>query len=452
MAAAVVLAGFLALPAVPAAAVGADATASPGPASGTPQGGTAAPGDGGWVPDGSPVHGAPQAVGAPLLTAGQDYRDTLAKDQVRYYAVRLAATGDTAGPATAYLSVFAVPATGSHVSPFDGLTLHLLAPDGTLCDYVTPRFTGADDTAPVGGVVRRPGVVDSVCRTAGTYVLQVQRDSAVASGADVWPLDLRYVAEPALAAPPAAGPAPTYSAAPAAPPAGRGTPVTGAASMDGTGTRLPGPGVYRDTLGPGETRYYRVPVGWGQRLLATASFGASPAARAGAFVADGLGLALYSPVRGAVDAGAQSWTGHAADLDAQTPVVLYANRGSGDTRVHSAALAGYYYVAVTLHPALASAGSGDVPVTLRLQVTGSALPAPHYAADPSAGGLAAPGRSVASPGATAAGGSGSPAPGTANGAASSVRRPVAWGAFGAAGVLTVWPTVLLVRRRRTVSR
>ncbi|MDI5964328.1 hypothetical protein [Streptantibioticus silvisoli] len=407
------------------------------------------------------MRGASSAADAPPLTAGQDYQDTLAKGQVRFYAVRLPATGTAAAPATAYLSAFAVPGAGSHVGVFDGLDLQLLAGNGTLCGSDHPRFTGPDTAAPVGGVVRRPGTAGSVCREAGTYLLSVARVSAVPSSADVWPLDVSYAAEPALtSAPTASGGAavPGYAPATAAPPTGAGHPVDGAAGMDGTGTRLSGTGVYTDHLVPGQTRFYRVPVGWGQRLLADAAFGRADVTRPGGFTVGALSVALYSPVRGAVAQETMPYTGQATTLDAQTPRVLYDNRLANDTRVSSAAVAGYYYLAVGLHPDVARWTSGGVDVTLRLRVLGSQQAAPDYAGDAAAAGLTVP----HAPGPTAggSGGGGGTAPGTApaaTGAAAgatgpAAARPVAYGAFGLAAVFTVWPTVLLLRGRRRPVR
>ncbi len=435
-----------------AAAALAVALALPGTA------GAAAPGSEGtgpWVPDGRAVAGTPSGSGAPVLRPDVSYRDTIAKGRTNYYAVHLGSTADTDGadaaPAASYLSAFAVPRPGSHVGFLDGLTLHLQTPQGVQCDTYYARFTGVDASAPVGGVVRRPGASDSVCRSAGTYLLAVERDSAASSSDDVWPLDLRFLAEPALAsAPDSGGAVPTYS--PADPPLPSGTPrtVRGSSGMDGTGTRLPGSGSYRDLLAPGRTAFYRVPVDWGQRVSVTAQFGDARLTQAAGFAPDGVGVAVFSPARGFVDGQTLSYNGRAVSIAAQGPTVAYANRLSSDSKVNSAAVAGYYYLQVSVHPALAGFTTGGIPVTLRVSVTGAAQAAPAYRTSPAAAGFAVPGGTVTSPasapagaGRTAAGG---PAPGPAG------HRALAFGAFGLAAVLFVWPTLWLLRGRRPAGR
>ena len=419
----------------------------------------AAPGpDGGaWAPDGTPVAGTADVPGAPLLTAGSTYRDTLAKGATVHYTVRLGAVDDS-GPATTYLSAFAIPRPGSRVGFLDGISLRLETGDGTLCDSYDARFAGDDATAPVGGVVRRPGAADGVCRAAGTYVLAVARESAAGSGDDVWPLDLRFMSEPGTDPSEAdAHPVPTY--APAAPATVAGIPqrVHGSAGMDGDGTRLPGSGVYRDELLPGQTRYYRVPLAWGQRLSAAAEFGDATMTRANGFTASGLRISLFSPARGFVDGQTFSYTGDHASLGAQTPAVDYQNRLSSDSRVNSAATAGWYYVQVSLHPAVAQYAKGAVPVTLRMAVTGSAKPAPDYRGSALRAGFGLSAGSITH-GLTAPAASADPTPdpgaGTRNVGASGtasgtpVRRTLGYGAMGLAAVFFAWPTMWLLRGRR----
>lgn len=406
-----------------------------------------------WVPGGSEVTGTASAAHAPLLTPGSTYHDSLAKGQTKYYAVRLAAIPDASGTSgaaaaatpdvgtvTSYLSAFAVPRPGTRVGFLDGISLSLKAHDGTLCDYYDARFAGAGATAPVGGVVRRPGTSDEVCREAGRYLLSVERESAASSGDEVWPLDLRSMAEPALAAAPAAGPVPTYDPVTAPPGTSEPVPVVGGAGMDGDGVRLTGRGAYRDHFAPGQTRYYRVPVDWGQRLSATADFANATTTENGQLTAAGLRLAVYSPARGYVDGESASYTGQAASIDAQTPAVAYDNRLSHDSRVNAAAVAGWYYVEVSLHPDVARYTSGGVDVTLRLQVSGTARPGPHYR-----GSALAAGFGVGGPAPRTVAPAGSPAGGALGG---SVRRSVAYGAFTLAAVFFVWPTVWLLRGSR----
>ncbi len=406
-----------------------------------------------WIPDGTQVLGSASGSGAPVLQAGASYRDTLAKGQTKYYAVRLGAVpaaGDTlqgggapdsggvgAGGTTSYLSAFAVPRPGSKVSFLDGISLRLQAAGGTLCASYDARFAGDGATSPVGGLVRRPGTVGAVCRAAGTFLLSVQRVSAPSSAGDVWPLDLRYMAEPGLASAPAEQPVPTYASA--SPPAVGGIPqrLTGGAGMDGSGVRVQG-GVYRDHLEPGQTRYYRVPVDWGQRLFATAEFGDTTVTGIGGLAFNGVQVAVYSPARGYVDGETATYAGHPTSVGTQVTPVAYVNRLSSDSRVNSAAVAGWYYVQVSLHPAVAKFSTGGVDVTLRLRVGGAAQSGPDYRGSAAAAGFGVSGpgpRTVTSGPVQRAAGDG---PG-----GFSMRRSVAYGAFALAAVLFVWPTAWL---------
>jgi hypothetical protein len=417
----------------------------------------AAAAPGAWVPSGTPVTGAVSAAHAPALKAGATYTDTIARGQTRYYSVRLAAmpaAGDGSGGSsgdgvpgakTAYLSAFAVPAPGSKVSLLDGISLRLASADGTLCDFYDAHFKGDDATAPVGGVVRRPGSTDEVCRAAGTYVLSVKRESDPASGSDVWPLDLRYMAEPALAAAPVQRPVPTYASRSPEPVGGPAQSVSGDAGMDGPGVRLDGDGVYRDRLDPGQTRYYRVPVDWGQRLFATADFGPATVTGSGGLVGSGLQVAVYSPARAFVDGQSYSYNGQSASVAVQTAEVDYDNRLSSDSRVNSAAVAGWYYLQVSLNPDVADFTRGGVGVTLRLRIGGTAQPGPHYRGSATAAGFGVSGltpQGVRPSGTAGAAGPGAAAPGDP------ARRFVAYGAFALAAVFLVWPSALLLRGRR----
>lgn len=407
-----------------------------------------------WTPDGTPVRGSASAATAPVLKAGASYRDLIASGTTRYYAVHLGAVSGQ-GDVTDYLSAFAVPPTGAKVGFIDGITLRLQAADGVLCDSYDAQFGGDDETAPVGGVVRRPGAADGVCRAAGTYLLSVRRVGSAGSDPGVWPLDLRHLSEPAASPPPrtAGSPrvpkVPAFTSATPPPLTGAPVPVNGGASMDGSGTRPAGAGLYTDHLSPGQTRYYRVPVDWGQRLFANAEFADATMTAPNGFTANALRVDIYSPVRGYVSGEADSYTGQRAQVGTLTPVIDYDNRYSSDGRVNSATVAGWYWVQVSLHPAVADYTSGGVDVTLRLQVSGTARPGPVYRGDAARAGIGVgprPPGPAATPAtrtpARAAGRLGTRSPGP------SPRLVIAYGAFALAAVFLVWPTLLLLRGGR----
>jgi hypothetical protein len=225
--------------------------------------------------------------------------------------------------------------------------------------------------------------------------------------------------------------------------------------MDGSGVRLEG-GVYRDHLVPGQTRYYRVPVDWGQRLYASASFAGATLTGSGGFTVNALQIAVYDPARGYVDGQSASYTGQAASVDAQTPPIAYDNRLSSDSRVNSSAVAGWYYLQVSLHPAVADYTTGGVEVTLRVALSGAAAAAPDYAGNAAAAGFGVTGlppgsgsagtSSRTAPEATAP--SGGRGPSSLLPADPAERREVGYGAFVLAAVFTVWPTAWLLRSGR----
>ncbi|MCQ4042163.1 hypothetical protein ACFOSC_14400 [Streptantibioticus rubrisoli] len=334
----------------------------------------------GWVPHGERISGTARSGSAPRLTAGHTYQDTLAKGGTKYYAIRLDARS------SAYLSVFAVPPRGSRVGFLDGVSLKLSGRDGTPCDAYDARFGADGAVQPVGGAVVRTIRPDGGCQQAGDYLLSVQRVNAAASSAEDWPLDIRYMSEPPVSAV-ESGPVQSYTTA--TPPVINGSPtaVTGAPDMDGDTARLPGSGVYQDHLAPGETHFYRIPVDWGQRLVATAEFANAGTTGSGGFSTSGVRLVLYNPARGLVSDATASYSGAQAAVTAQTPTVDYLNRDSTDVRVNSAPVAGWYYAQLSLHPDVAKYTTGGVDVTLRLAVTGTRKPGPHYTGDATSAGF-----------------------------------------------------------------
>lgn len=328
-----------------------------------------------WVPHGKRIEGTPSTAQAPPLDAGRYYSDSLPKDGVRSYAVDLDASS------TAYLSAFAIPAATDKVGFLDGISLKLVAADGTVCDSTEATFPGDGVTEPVGGAVRRLITPESTtCRQAGAYFLVVQRKGAANGLADDWRLDIRYLAEPPVQPGQSAAPVPSYASASPSPVTGTPTPVTGAAAMDDRATAVR-TGVYRDHLTPGRPVYYQVPVDWGQRLFVTAEFGNAPhLTRTSGFTVAGVGLALYNPARAKADSADAVYTGAPAAVSVQTAPVRYANRGA-DGKVGAASVAGWYYVQVNLRPGVADYTTGGVDVVLRFSVQGAAEPGPRYAGD-----------------------------------------------------------------------
>ncbi|WP_037911443.1 hypothetical protein [Actinacidiphila yeochonensis] len=374
-----------------------------------------------WQPRGPELAGADNTTDAPQMKPDVTFRDTIAPGQTRMYGLALDSVS------TAYASVFAVPPTGAAVSLADGIELKLTAPDGTECDGYDDHFGDDGDAHPLGGAVVRSTGPDDDCASADQYTLQVHRTSD-GKGDDQrpWALELRTVLEPALkpgTAPVA--PQPTVSASPTPLTAGTSRPAHGGVSPETAAAVKTG--VWKDRVLPGETRFYEIPVDWGQSATIFADFSNAPAAGTGVFVGSGVRLAVYNPLRQFVHDREDIYDGNPAALSEQLAPVAYGNRDSDDDSVAPVRCAGWYYVALTVNPRLAKVLPDGLPVTLRVQVSGTVQPAPVYASDPSGAGIGVGGHDLAQADGTATGGSGS--------SGRPALRLVAYGAFGLGALL-----------------
>ncbi|MEK8171693.1 hypothetical protein NKH77_26830 [Streptomyces sp. M19] len=133
----------------------------------------------------------------------------------------------------------------------------------------------------------------------------------------------------------------------ARPAAGRGPRRFGGTSFNDA-NRL-STGAWQDEIRPGETRFYKVPVDWGQQVFAAAEL-PSAAGKSGGAVGEALGVRVYNPP--AVWCGTvPSWrTGKKTSAEVGTAPVAYGNRyEKADASVRAASFTGWYYLAVTLH-------------------------------------------------------------------------------------------------------
>ncbi|MBM9505937.1 hypothetical protein [Actinacidiphila acididurans] len=382
-----------------------DASAAPG--------GT---GQGAWQPAGTPLAGSTSSAGRPGMRAAVTYRDTIGPNETKFYGITLDAAS------SAYASVFAVPRPGARVTFGDGIDLRLVSADGADCDAQDAHFQD-DDPRPVGTAVARTTGSGRPCQEAGGYALRVHRSSGGDSDPAAWPLELRYVLEPPLRAGATPQAAPYYpSSAATLPTGGVEHPAAGGTSPR-TAPAL-GAGAWQDQVRPGETRFYRVPVDWGQQATVFAQFGGggdltgaaagssagssdgasgtssgltggSSAGSAGSsggtpavFIGSGVRLRAYSPVLAYISGDSHSYDGRSVLLRTQLAPAEYVNRDSPDPQVAAVRFAGWYVFAVTVHPGVAEvAGNGAVPVTLRVAVAGTAAHAPAYAGDPRQAGI-----------------------------------------------------------------
>ncbi|MFV2121925.1 hypothetical protein ACE14D_27280, partial [Streptomyces sp. Act-28] len=324
-----------------------------------------------FAEDARTVEGASTTSDAPRLAAGAVYRDVLPRDGRLVYRVDLDDVGH------AYVSAVAVPPPGARLSFQDGLRISLQDRDGSDCGGTATRFGAAEFARPIVAYADRtlePG--RSLCRGAGAYYVVVERDGRRTSSGEPWGLELRHLLEPGLRSPGPTGAPGDWSGASPRPPAGGPRERAG-----GTGfSDAPGlaEGEWTDRVEPGGSRFYRVPVDWGQRLFVSADLGSSTG---DGFVGSALAVALYNPALGLVDSeDSLSYDGRqkSAALD-PLPPVAYENRFSSDSETSGLRFAGWYYLRVSLNPKVGERfGAKPYGLTLRVDVEGEAEAAPPY--------------------------------------------------------------------------
>ncbi|MHC0430752.1 hypothetical protein ACX6XY_11250 [Streptomyces sp. O3] len=405
-----------------------------------------------FVPGARQVKGASSGADAAVLEAGATYRSSIGpNDGKRYYRVRLDAES------AAYVSAVVVPRLGTRVTYRDGLSARLLDDRGRSCGRGsgTAGFRSAAYPRPIVASAERlvrPG--GGWCQAAGTYDFVIERKSAtadhggVAADGDSWDLELTFVEEPRLSSGGGATHAPRAwdSTAPRLP-AGAARDRTGGTSFH-TAAELSG-GVWKDRVRPGQTRFYRVPVDWGQRVAAEATLsrttGDGGAGGSGGAVPNALRLTLHNPARIKVTARGRLFQGEPASaaLD-PLPPVAYENRYGTVGKVRETRFPGWYYLKVSLSPALRERyGDQGLGVTLRVAVTGEARRGIAYAGDPGVFQVGAAGR----------GGAGGASDGASGGAYDrSTMRVVAVAGIGTGTVLVLGLGVWAVVARRRAAR
>ncbi|MFJ4775209.1 hypothetical protein [Streptomyces sp. NPDC088762] len=329
------------------------------------------------------VEGKQSTADAPLLEAGNTYEDTLAPGERVY---RLNLKNDRSH---VYVSAVARPGPGTKVSYGDGIEVEIMTTAGKSCPDSAGRASLGYDPAPVSAAGVRRGDEDHDCAAAGVYYAKVTRTSAKGSDQSPWPLELRVQREPGRAT---GGPTTAPSAWPSGTPAALpGSEAVGRAG--GTGfndARALGAGVWRDELRPGQTRFYRVPLDWGQQLGLSAELAKARMTKQFGSASGGLAVTLYSPYRGPVAAKDTSYDGQQAAVTLEkTPPVAYENRYASDRDVQPVGIAGWYYIAVTMGGKVAefTEDATPVPLTLRMAITGTPAKAPAYAEGLAAGGF-----------------------------------------------------------------
>ncbi|MFD7065633.1 hypothetical protein ACFV97_00165 [Streptomyces sp. NPDC059913] len=324
------------------------------------------------------VAGAEFSTQAPALKDGSVYRSSIKPGEKLYYRLDLDARTN------AYVSAVAVPKGGGRVAYGDGITVSVRDSTDLRCSSEDARFQSAEFPRPIAAYAYRMVEKDgSTCQEAGTYNVLIERESKGSSSQEPWDLELRHVAEPA---PKAAGSMPTEapenwpSASPPPPTAAPQKRSGGSSYYDATGLET---GEWQEEGGirPGQTLFYRVPVDWGQQIFATADL--SNSTTSDAYVGNALALSLDNPAHGHVDSATPlSYSGKSASVSLDPlPPVAYENRFDFSGSVSGMRFAGWYYLSVTLSPAVAkSYGDRAIPLTLKVKVEGKAGSSP-YAGD-----------------------------------------------------------------------
>ncbi|MFD7027696.1 hypothetical protein ACFWAR_06660 [Streptomyces sp. NPDC059917] len=384
------------------------------------------------------VSGAGTTADAPALVAGATYEDTVAPGE-RYYRVVLDARSSV------YVSAVVRPGAGAAVGYADGIEVTLMTTAGRACPGNPGRASFASDPVPLAAVGARLLAEDAECQAAGVYFVKLVRTSGKDGDRAPWPVELQVMREPALV--PGGAPTAAPSAWPSTPPAPPGTaPVVRAGGSGFNDARALGAGVWRDDLRPGQTRWYRVPLDWGQQLAVGAELAGARMTKEYGTASEGLTVSLYSPYRSLVGAKGTPYDGKQAAVGlGPTPPVAYENRLSDDRGVRPVRVAGWYYLAVTMGGKVGefTEDAAPVPLTLRLTVRGRVAAAPGYAQDLAEGGfgVGAQDRTAVRDGLTA------PEAVAAAGTRRTMRT-VAAGGFGAGALLLAvlggW--VLLARR------
>lgn len=409
----------------------------------------------GYTPDGIPVTGGPSAAEAVVVEPGQ-YVDELDPDERTYYRL------DLPNGVTPYIvATLARPdgVKGDGITS-DQVEVSLLDSNLEDCEFegggevnvrVLHVATTVLTTEPVGS---DPASSD-LCGRAGPAFVELHRNPRTVEGTAALPVELLVLFEPgvrdpnslppALTAPPEPLPAPLVpSTAPPVP--GGGTFASAPAITSGT---------VSDGIRQAETRFYRIPVGWGQRAAFTAQFDVVPGAEAGNTQ---LEIRMYDPVRRRV--GFDTYTtatsiyqlrsGAENRVSGSTPDIRYRNRLSNDSDISASSLAGDHWVAVTLGYD-ESLGDTIVPFRMRVEVTGEQTGAPDYVTQPAAVPGATPAPSSAPsapevqptsmPSDSATASAGSVEPSSASDASPSARSTVAAGQVEPADDGTDWETV-----------
>ncbi|MFJ5721817.1 hypothetical protein [Streptomyces sp. NPDC093149] len=324
-------------------------------------------------PGAKSVGGAEVSTEATALTPGSVYKSSIEQGEKLYYRLNLDAKTN------GYVSAVVVPRGGGQVAYGDGIKLSIRDSTDLQCSSEYARFESAEFPRPIAAYAYRIADKDSsTCQEAGTYNVLIERESKATSTPDAWDLELRYESEPQLkqgGSTPTEAPDNWPSVLPAPPTDAPQRRSGGTSYYDATSLQT---GEWHDTIAPGQTRFYRVPVDWGQQIFATVDLGNNNASDK--FIGSALALSLDNPAHGHVDSATPlSYSGKSASVSLDPlPPVAYENRYDSNSSVSAMRFAGWYYLSVALSPEVAkSYGDKGIPMILKVKVDGTAAKSPY---------------------------------------------------------------------------
>ncbi|MFG2293233.1 hypothetical protein [Streptomyces sp. NPDC048603] len=336
-------------------------------------------------PDAQKVEGGANSALGPRLEAGRFYADTVSPEQTRFYEVRLDAASSV------YVSAVAHPKSAAKVAYGDGIEIDLIDTDGQSCTSPTGgvSFSSSEQARPLADIAVRRLEEDGECQQATSYYVKLTRTSAKDSDRSAWPVELHVQREPGLKGSnaPQTGPS-VWPSAPVAPPSDQRVVREGGTGFNDA--RAIGTGVWGDSVRPGQTLFYRVPVDWGQQLSVSTELTGGKLTKSSAYAGNALITEVYNPVRSRVGEVAESYDGKLAKAEVgPLAPVAYENRFSDTNAVRPVRVAGWYYLAVTVNKTVGEFTAQDTPLqlTMRVKVDGTAKAAPAYAESLAGAGL-----------------------------------------------------------------
>ncbi|MFH8802880.1 hypothetical protein ACH4F6_25305 [Streptomyces sp. NPDC017936] len=398
----------------------------------------------GFAGDARSVTAATGTGDAERLTPGTVYRSSFTGREKAFYRLEL----DDAS--TAYVSVTAVPRSGAALGSGDGIKVSVQNADGVRCssDSVTVGASRSPRPLTAWGA-REIRAGKQLCQEAGTYYVVVQRSGSDGDSDRPWELELAPAGEPPLEK---AGPTDAPgTGTPATPAPFAGEAVTRRGGEGFAGATALRQGVWRDDITPGQTLFYKVPVGWGQQLSATVDL--DSAEKDTGFVVPALEMTLHNPVRAEVVDTDIGYGGRQTSASlAPLPPVRYANRYAPAGPAGNLRFAGSYYLVLHLSARVADRfGDGPYGVKLRIRVDGAVESGPGYAGQPQPRGVfdadTTGGQAVTGGEVSGGGGSGT----GATGGGGTAMKAVAAGGIGTGSALLLVLGVWTVTARRRAA-